>query len=217
MLVAAACARLSTEDPQAPPPEQSVDAATPAQDSKATQALPKLSEPAQAYLADCHHRFKQKSEETEEVADECLFREFDQNCSPDPSGCWDKGQACRDACGKPCESCDDTCAGGCDGCMGKCAADDDACRHACAQARVGCRDACLAARDKCSNDDCSKAEEECNTAHLALREQKCPRCEQINACMNEALEKGGDREPQAICRPKFKREPAECFEWCFEW
>jgi hypothetical protein len=214
---AAACARMSTEESPPPPHEQAPHDAMFGQnhEAKVLEPAPKISDEAKAYLADCHHTFEKQEEEGDRMIEECLWREFDQNCAPDPSGCWDKGQECRDACGKPCASCDEKCGGGCDGCMGKCAAEDDACKAECAEARVDCRDKCLDARDKCANADCSKAEEKCNADHLALREQKCPRCDEINACMNAAIEK--NKEPTEACAKKFKREPAECMEWCFEY
>jgi hypothetical protein len=207
---------MSTEQSPPPPRDQAPHDAMFGQNHEAevVEAPPKLSEDAQAYLADCHHRFQKQQDEGEQMIDECLWRAFDQNCAPDPSGCWDKGQACRDACGAPCASCDDACAEGCDGCTSKCG-DDQACKARCAEERVGCRNACLDTRDKCADKDCATAEEKCNADHLAVREQKCPRCGEINDCMNKAIEK--DKDPAETCSRKFKREPKECFEWCFEW
>ncbi|MBC8072651.1 MAG: hypothetical protein IAG13_30305 [Deltaproteobacteria bacterium] len=213
-LITVACTRLA-EDAAAPPNAAAQSASTGAGNPQPTVATPPMSAEATAYLADCHHRFEKTQEETEQAMTECTYREFDQNCSPDPSGCWEQGQSCRDACSAPCTSCDDRCAGGCDGCRADCAAGDDACLHACANARVQCRDACLAARDQCADKDCPAAEQACNDAHLAERAELCPKCDEIEACMNAALE--ADKEPRAVCERKFKREPKACFDWCHEY
>jgi hypothetical protein len=218
-LLLGGCIKGATEDSTEPPPpaEPRTEAAYAAQPAEPRHdaVLASLSDEAAAYYADCSHRFEIKDDESEEMVDACLHTPFDQNCAPDPSGCWDKGQECITACGPACESCDDACGKGCDGCKGKCDKDDDACVAECAEARVECHDACMAAKQTCAETTCPEAEKECYATHNGLVAKQCPKCEQIRECFGQAYER--DADPLDMCGKKFKREPNECFEWCGDW
>jgi hypothetical protein len=186
-----------------PPPEAVVDAAP---------AAPTDDEIVAAYLADCHHVFASAvTDDMNDPSNECTWREFDQNCAPDPSGCWDKGQSCQDACGETCDSCQDLCAGACDTCKSACG-EDATCLKACAEARSTCRDGCVGAKDTCQGATCPAAEAECNAAFEATKAQKCPECAEITQCFFDRWAEN-DYEARS-CVEKFSSGNAECLEWC---
>jgi hypothetical protein len=220
LLLVSGCIKGATEDQtEAPPPDatprtEAVYAAQPDEPRDDT-VLASLSEEEAAYWTDCSHRPQVQEDESEELVDACLYQEFDQNCAPDPSGCWDKGQACVAGCGPACDSCDDACSGGCDGCKAKCAKGDSACRVACVQDRADCHEKCMSAKETCVETTCRDEEKQCYDAHETVVADKCPKCEQIRDCFGDAIER--DADPLDFCGKKFKREPNECFEWCGDW
>lgn len=201
-------------DHDSPPPVAPI-AVTPPPEAVAAAAVaaPSAEEAVAAYVADCHHVFPAAVDpqyEENDPSNECTWRAFDQNCAPDPSGCWDKGQSCLDACGDTCSSCQDVCASACDACKSSCGG-NSACLIECAQARSGCRDGCVGAKDSCQSTICPSAEAECNAAFEATKAEKCPNCAGIAACVLEAYA-NGDWEA-AGCR-EYAGDHPECYEWC---
>jgi hypothetical protein len=217
LLLVSGCAKGAVEDQtETPPPvapQEAVYAAQP-DEPREDAVLASLSEEAAAYFADCGHRFQVAEPESDAMIDECSYLDFDQNCSPDPSGCWDKGQSCQSGCANACESCDSKCDGGCNGCKSKCKAGDSECVAECAEARVECRDQCMATKEACVDTTCPEAEKACYDDHEALVAKTCPKCEQIKRCVNDAIEH--DKDPLDVCGAKFKRVSEQCFEWCSE-
>jgi hypothetical protein len=176
-------------------------------------------ERVQAYVADCSHRFTVVDEENDyegqpEVIDECEYYPFDQNCMPDPAGCWDTGQECIRACSKPCNTCQAACASGCDGCKAACADGSVECIRKCAEARLECRDACMTAAEQCESVDCPKQEEVCNKAFSRERKQKCPKCKEIGECFSQDH---GDEDLFTACGREFPRARKECLDWCWDY
>lgn len=160
----------------------------------------------QAYLRDCHHVFPFDSEYdvAGDATNECLAREFDQNCSPDLYGCYDAGETCRDACGKPCDACQDACAGVCDDCVEDCSGKSKTCKHPCAVKRADCRTTCLDAKQACESA-CGTQESTCYEDAEKKKAKLCPRCSEIGACLM-------DGSPEQ-CKKQIP-SPSECFEWC---
>lgn len=221
VVLLAGCIKGATEEPSEapPPPAPRTEAAYAEQpDEAATKAvLATLDEEQVAYFEDCRHRFQIPEdegggEEEPTLVDECTWLAFDQNCAADPSGCWEGGQQCLSSCASTCVSCDDMCGGDCDGCKAKCKPSDAECVAACATTRVECRDRCMNEKSTCVDKECPDDERQCYDDHEAVVKEKCPKCEQIEECMDAAA--SGDDEPFEVCRRKFKREPDVCFEWC---
>jgi hypothetical protein len=127
------------------------------------------------------------------TADRCEELWFDQNCGPDPSGCWSDGYACKRACPQPCVACRDACAGSCDGCKSACAPGDPGCMRACAEARAACYTGCLAAKATCEDRTCVAQEQACESAYSTRVESECgTACGARQACVSEhAFEEGG--------------------------
>lgn len=168
-----------------------------------------------AYEADCHHRFAAPEtadfDVTGDDLEECAFVDFDQNCSPDPSGCWDRGQACVGDCSTVCTGCQTTCAGTCDDCKAACQG-NPSCVHACAESRATCRETCVSAKATCTGNICPGTESACYAAFEKTRAEKCPDCEGLRACVEAGWSNGTDS--RAECPPKFPNNPPECLEWC---
>jgi hypothetical protein len=171
-----------------------------------------------AYLADCHHVFPAaeaaefEGADGTDAADECRWREFEQNCASDPFDCFNQGQSCQTACGAPCSACQDTCAATCDGCKAGCAG-DSACERRCAEARAGCRTTCLEARGTCQAG-CGKKEQACDEEGTRKRSEKCPDCPALGVCAGQEM--AADRSP-ASCLEKFPGNDRECLDWCLDY
>lgn len=168
-----------------------------------------------AYLGDCHATFVDPAAAQDPdagVSEECAYLEFDQNCSPDPSGCWDKGQACEAGCTDSCGTCQSTCAGVCDGCKAGCG-EDATCLHTCADARATCRDACLSSKSDCVLRVCPAAEEACSSAFATLRAERCPDCDAISQCLIDSWN-NANADGQQACAAKFPADAPECVSWC---
>lgn len=180
--------------------------------------LAKLGDAEAAYYADCSHSFEIPADDYEEdsTIDECAYVPSDQNCAPDPSGCWDEGQQCISACASSCTDCDETCTTGCSGCKAKCKGDDAECKAACAVERAACHQTCMSTKETCAKKECPAEEERCDKAYDKLLARKCPKCEAIRSCHEDASN-AGIEDPEAHCGKKFKREPAECLELCSDW
>jgi hypothetical protein len=169
-----------------------------------------------AYLADCNHVnvIELEDMEGEKKGDECVLREFDQNCAPDIFGCWNKNQACRDACAKPCSDCQAACTTACGGCKSACAGkpDADPCKQACAVKRADCREKCVARLTQCRENDCSKVEDDCQKEGIARRDKECGKdCAAFEGCIEKVL--GGEGDEKG-CIAKFPSFSQKCREWC---
>ncbi len=161
-----------------------------------------------AYAKDCHHVFPPDSEEADVKDDECTFLEFDQNCGPDPFGCWSTMEECKTGCGAPCSKCQRRCGDTCDDCKSACKDGGDKCVRACAEARAECRETCVDPREACL-DGCGDAMVACDEAAERKVANKCPHCEDIERCMME--------HDQKACQKKFPDDAPECFGngWCW--
>ena len=210
-------------------PTDAVDPTPP--DDDATAAVPppvvEAQEPTEArrieaYTANCGHEFLQPFgwEPDEEgyvdpPVNECDVFEWDQNCAPDPSGCWDDGQECIRGCIAPCNDCQTACTGGCDQCKAACPEGASDCVRACAQERLVCHQGCIAARSKCMSDDCPKTEAKCNAAFDRERKRECPECAAISECLDRNL--GAVEDYEKACMREFPTASVRCFEWCMDY
>ncbi|MCA9492019.1 MAG: hypothetical protein KC621_18930 [Myxococcales bacterium] len=164
-----------------------------------------------AFVEDCAAVFT-VDDEGGGAADECTWREFDQNCAPDTFGCFDQGQACQDDCQPRCVGCQATCAGTCEDCKSACDGKGPACVRACAEKRAACRTDCMAGKEDCEGA-CQKAESTCYSDAQKELEKKCPRCGDLNACQYEKMSEGKERED---CLKEFPDHAAECLDLCYE-
>ncbi len=162
-----------------------------------------------AYLADCHHVFPAEHEVDQGGDDECTALNYDQNCSPDPSGCWDKGQSCIEDCGDPCTSCQDECGDSCDSCKSTCDGNKK-CETQCAQNRAECRDSCLANKAKCAESTCVDQQKRCYDKFEGKVDKACPDCDAIRQCIIDAWNEEADW--RDACKKPGNR--SECMEWC---
>ncbi len=170
-----------------------------------------------AYVVSCSHRFTVIPEEEAGESgpvDECDYHEWDQNCMPDPSGCWDAGQECIRACDEPCNTCQDECTSGCDQCKAACAPGATDCIRKCAEARLGCRSECMTANTQCQTVDCPKQEAQCDTTFNQKRKKKCPQCAAISSCMQRDH---GDEDYATACARELPKAKKVCFDWCTEY
>lgn len=105
----------------------------------------------------------------------CQSLDFDQNCSPDFSGCWSANEDCKYECGNPCAACSGGCAASCDACKADCAGKVNGaeCLRACAESRTTCHETCLSNRIKCIDVDCSAAETACSAKYDARVVAEC--------------------------------------------
>ena len=179
---------------------------------------PTDTERVDAYVASCSHQFTEVDEELEgeEGSDvnECDAYGFDQNCTYDPSGCWDAGQDCLRACAKPCNACQDECAGECDQCKAACAPGATECIRKCAESRLACRNTCMAASTACRAVDCPAQEKTCNETFNAKRKKKCPQCTAISNCF---MKDHGDEDHEKACAREFPKANKVCLNWCMEY
>ncbi|MCX4242153.1 hypothetical protein [Paraliomyxa miuraensis] len=174
-----------------------------------------------AYVASCAHAFtlvpdwvEEDDPEADPPVDECEFHDWDQNCTYDPSGCWDDGQACIHACAKPCLTCQAACTSGCDQCKAACADGSTECIRKCAEARLACRNDCMAANSQCEAVDCPKKEKECNLAFETKRKKTCPDCVRISECFEQDH---GDEDREKACAREFPKAKKVCLDWCMEY
>ncbi len=208
------CIKGAMEERSEAPPART-EAAWAGDEASMDAVLASLDEVEAAYFEDCRHRFQLEADEgdgEDNMVDECSWLAFDQNCAPDPGGCWEAGQTCQTGCASTCVSCDDTCGGGCETCKAKCGETDGECLAACASARAECRERCLVDKKTCLGKTCPDTERACYEAHERLVQQKCPKCDEIRACVEEQLE--AEESPVDVCGRKFRGQPEECFEWC---
>jgi hypothetical protein len=209
-------------DPTKPPEVATpTDPAKPAAPDDAEAGEPTDAERVDAYVASCSHRFTVVPEEwadevdpADAAVDECEYYEWDQNCMPDPSGCWEGGQECIRSCATPCSTCQAECTGGCDQCKAACAPGATDCIRKCAEARLTCRNTCLTAHSNCQSIDCPKQEEQCNKVFDQKRKKKCPQCAAISACMSRDH---GDEEYDKACARELPKAKKVCFDWCWEY
>lgn len=174
-----------------------------------------------AYVASCSHRFTVIPDDWEgdgdpldAAVDECEHYSWEQSCVSDPAGCWDAGEECVRACGKPCTTCQDECAGGCDQCKAACAPGSTDCIRKCAEARLACRTKCIDAHTKCQSTDCPEQERKCNAAFDKKRKKTCPQCAEISTCMGEDH---GDEDHETACARELPKAKKVCFEWCYDY
>lgn len=173
----------------------------------------------QAYAADCSHEFTLVSEGYEDDPEfppvaECDFYEWEQNCSPDPGGCWDDGEACVRACSKPCNTCQKQCVGSCNTCKAACADGSAECIRACAETRATCQITCMEAIEQCQTVDCPKVESDCYAAFNRKRKKRCPQCAEISRCFSEA---NGPEDSFTVCKREIPKARKECFDWCWDY
>ena len=206
-------------------PSKPDEAAAPAEpaapsDEAGERPEPTDAERIDAYVASCSHRFTAAPDEWSEEGnpetpvDECEHYEWDQNCSYDPSGCWNEGQECIRSCGKPCTTCQDECASGCDQCKAACAPGATECIRKCAESRLACRSKCIESRTRCQSDDCPKQEKACYASFEDKRKKKCPQCAKISSCLQQDH---GDEDYDKACARKFPKANKVCFDWCMEY
>ncbi len=212
-------------DPDEPPPQGAAAVQCPADEvaevlahhaaRQAEQALADAADAAvDAYLADCGHVFAAEAvgaDADPALADECTWREPDQMCADDPSGCWDQLQSCLDGCGTTCSSCQATCTQTCTSCKQACGDDAD-CLRGCAEARAACRGGCLADRNDCQEPGCSDAEKTCTRDFEAQKAAQCPDCDAIHHCLI-GMFTDSDFDMDA-CRQRFPDAAADCWDWC---
>lgn len=183
--------------------------------------VPTDAERIDAYVASCSHQFSVIPDEwdgegnpQDAALDECEYYSWEQSCVADPGGCWDEGEACAKACGKPCTSCQAECAGGCDQCKAACAPGSTDCIRKCAEARLACRTQCMNAHSDCQSVDCPEREKKCNAAFDKKRKKACPQCAAISTCMGDDH---GDEDHETACAREFPKAKKVCFEWCYEY
>lgn len=206
-------------------PAEVVPPAVPAVPAVPTEVVPPAepkeltdTERVDAYVASCSHQFTEVDEELEgeegSVVNECDAYGWDQNCTYDPSGCWDAGQDCLRACAKPCNACQDECAGECDQCKAACAPGATDCIRKCAESRLTCRTKCMDASTACRSVDCPAKEKKCNETFNAKRKKKCPDCTGISNCF---MKDHGDEDHEAACAREFPKANKVCLSWCMEY
>ena len=227
LAIACATGRSTPEDATAGPatPSLAANAAAPTPEAdppKAVTAAPiptytdPPSELVAAYMRDCDHRVRVEDDEyTGDTFNECDLVWFDQNCAPDPSGCWESGESCKSGCKSPCNGCQIECGATCGECRSSCAAGDENCVRHCAELRSTCRDGCMQRFEKCMGTDCNAATSECYAEFDAQKAQTCPQCEAIGECLSTAYQEQDDA--PAWCKKKFPKAASECFDWCYEW
>jgi hypothetical protein len=172
-----------------------------------------------AYLADCSYSHETSVDDpsTEggtKKGDECVVREFEQNCAPDRFGCWDKAETCKNACAKPCSDCQTKCASSCNDCKATCKGkpNADACMKGCASSRADCRNGCIQSLAECRSKSCEKMEIDCMTAGETQVKKECGEaCDGYRACIEASF--GGDGD-EASCKKKFPKLSEKCREWC---
>jgi hypothetical protein len=216
VLMLPACARPIGGDPSAIPRESAAPADVSPAPAQAT--APRYDDPPSeivlAYLASCDHQVQVEDEYGEGgPMDECNYREFDQNCAPDPSGCWEAEQACISACDAPCTDCQTECGSTCGSCKATCSLGDDNCVRHCAEQRATCRDTCMATRDQCQGAPCRERASACDTAFEDAKATTCPQCDEISQCFVEAWERD---DTDTFCRDAFPKADDRCFEWCHD-
>lgn len=165
-----------------------------------------------AYLEDCAAVFGVEDDVSDGSDDECTWREFDQNCSPDTFGCFDQAERCKDACQPRCVGCQAACAGTCEDCKSACDGKGPACARTCAEKRAACRDTCLGQKGTCEGA-CVDAEGECYREGQKKRTEKCPRCSELNDCEYRKMSEGKERED---CLKEFPDHAPECLDLCYE-
>ncbi len=221
LFVACATSRPAVEDAESPAPSNAAATSVTTVPTSASGApIPEYTDPPSelvaAYMRSCDHRVRIDDDEyTGETFDECDFIEFDQNCAPDPSGCWNEGEGCKSRCKLPCKDCQRACAASCGECRSACATGDDNCVRHCAQLRASCRDGCMEAFGECTGPECSAVASACYETFDARKEETCPDCAAIGACLGSAYEHSDDA--TGWCKTKFPTANRECFDWCHDW
>jgi len=191
--------------------------AAPATEEAAREAATRLrADPTEAYLADCHAKLPPDptivwDEVFPPAGDECSFREFQQNCAPDMAGCWERSEACSDACATPCATCQDTCAGACEGCKAACGG-DASCARRCASERATCRATCVTQLEACRGPACAAVYSKCEADAEERKLRLCPSCVGLAECAMTAMSEGTDWQ---ACAAKFPGDDPECVSLCF--
>ncbi|MFO0726186.1 MAG: hypothetical protein U1E65_20550 [Myxococcota bacterium] len=141
----------------------------------------------------------------------CEAVAFEQNCSPDFFGCWDKRSACRDGCKKPCTDCQASASGACDKCKAACK--DEACTKSCAEARADAYLRCVRAMEDCRDTRCPADEERCMKAGAERVKKVCgATCEAYKSCITSHNEI--DQTVYEGCQKKFPKLSEDCQRWC---
>lgn len=179
--------------------------------SEVSENAPPTAELIAAFESDCGHQVDVVYEDMTGQTDagECEARVFEQNCSPDQFGCWDRSEKCRDACAEPCRSCEAACTNHCETCKRSC--DAGTCMTSCATARNDCRIACLRRLDTCRTKDCQVELDGCESDAEKRTREQCPHCDELRECQQAAYEKNED---PAACAKQFSDDAVECLEWC---
>lgn len=162
-----------------------------------------------AYVTDCNHVIEVPDDVEGNPVSECDAVPFDQNCAPDPSGCWDAGRECLSACTPGCDLCQSSCASTCDTCKAGCPSGSQGCLRACAEDRASCRTTCMSGWSTCL-DACPEEEQACNAAFEAQVAERCPDCDDIGTC--QMTHDGEEGTPP--CDEQFPEADAVCFQWC---
>ncbi len=161
---------------------------------------------SKAYAKNCAwQRMVPSDMEGEPETTACEYLSFDQNCE-ELSTCGQESEQCKTACVKGCSDCDSICTPPCTGCKKKCGK-NAACIEQCATDRASCHAQCISQKAKCENQ-CEGTYETCEKTFDARVKKTCPDCEAIGECSQS--------EQRETCEKPFrKKNPTECFEWCF--
>lgn len=165
-----------------------------------------------AYLEDCAATFGVEDPDFGNSDDECTWREFNQNCAPDTTGCYDRSEQCQDGCQPSCQGCQARCAGVCEDCKSGCEGKGPGCERTCAENRATCRQTCLEGKTTCEST-CGTAEQDCYQKAQKEKEAKCPHCSELNQCEYRKMGEGKEREE---CLQEFPDDPPECLDLCYE-
>jgi hypothetical protein len=160
-----------------------------------------------AYLADCAAPMMVEDEMEGGMVSACGYLEFDQMCSPDITGCWDKREGCNESCVSPCQGCESSCVTDCGGCKSTCG-DDAACLQTCAETRLSCQESCLTSKEGCLTT-CGTEETACYDDFQVKLAEVCPACDRIRDCLMSDV-----RQTSGGCQAKFPSADARCFSWC---
>jgi hypothetical protein len=197
-------------EPQSPPSAPS-PAETPEADSFASSVSDVLrvnfATATKAYAKNCAwQRMVPSDMEGEPETTACEYLSFDQSCE-EPSTCGKESEQCKAACVKGCTSCDTLCTPSCNSCKKTCGK-DAACLEQCATERTSCHAQCISQKAKCEGQ-CEGTYETCEKTFAERVKKTCPDCGAIGEC--------SQLEQREACEKPFrKKNPAECFEWCYQ-
>lgn len=147
--------------------------------------------------------------------DECTWREFHQNCSPDAAGCWEKGEACALRANAPCLACQKSCSATCESCKATCGT-KTSCLRACAEKRGECRNGCMAAKATWQETTCADARGACAQRATDAVKAECGGCTELLACLRGPPVPLDQGDARGDCEKRHPLVTETCWSVCYQ-